>query len=494
MNSNKKKKTENEYYILARSYEGLANKEKAGEYYRKLGEIHDRGGRQEKARNCYWKAFDLNNEELKYIDMLMWEGEYLKGMDVIKGKIGDNHEFKQILVAKLHELTVKRDLRRIKFEEQLEKIPQESEKDPTCYIAYAREEDVGKWLKGTLVQDLERAGIDIAVDFKNVQVGDSEFDHWESIREEDYVLLVATPLIKKRNERYKKGGISLSTKERDETVAIGVQLELMNNRVNDLEKLKTVIPILYKGDRTESIPTKLLERVKYQDVREEKNYYCEIVNVIGKIQDLKQNEIDRLTDKLEESFKEISFKCIQSEDETAVFQWKEDRENAWIKNRKRKKVNEETTKLERKILYNVPNIKNGFHGRKKELKKIKKIFNKNKIALITSSPRLGRVGKTELAKKYVIKSTEKGKYDQVFWISAEKLEKNLRGMIKELGIRVERTKSVEKQFTTAKRLLERSGKWLIVFDGVKERHAMKQYSPEAGGACLNNHSKRTGDI
>ena len=102
--------------------------------------------------------------------------------------------------------------------------------------------------------------------------------------------------------------------------------------------------------------------------------------------------------------------------------------------------------------YNLPNENPYFVGRDAERKQLKDLLEQHGRVVLTSTSGV-KIGKTEIAKKYLIDNIQA--YTHIFWISAE-------------------SKIPEK---LAKKHFEKHAKWLVVFDSAKDKNSILPYLP-----------------
>jgi hypothetical protein len=117
-----------------------------------------------------------------------------------------------------------------------------TETNPRVFISYAWESDeIKKWVKNLAVQ-LRTNGIDAKLDQWEVIPGD-QMPHFmeNSVRENDYVLIICTPKYKIKSEK-RIGGV-------------GYEGDIMTAEVLQTANHRKFIPILQSGDGNTSIPS-----------------------------------------------------------------------------------------------------------------------------------------------------------------------------------------------------------------------------------------------
>lgn len=80
-----------------------------------------------------------------------------------------------------------KDNNRKKFRKIVGKIKTQSSiirqgKNVECFISYAWDKDTLDFVKNELVHDIEYAGINVIVDYKNLSIGQNVVDHESKIR------------------------------------------------------------------------------------------------------------------------------------------------------------------------------------------------------------------------------------------------------------------------------------------------------------------------
>ena len=145
-------------------------------------------------------------------------------------------------------------------------------KKPTVFISYAWEDDVTNWAID-FTKRLENDGIEIHIDQKDLQLGDRLPLFMEKIiTEVDYVLIICTPLYKKKADS-RTGGVGYEGHI--------ISASLMNN-----SNERKFIPILHKGTFDESFPNFLLGKysanLSLNNPHYEEEYQKLIATLLGK--------------------------------------------------------------------------------------------------------------------------------------------------------------------------------------------------------------------
>src|SRR5258705_9227069 len=79
-------------------------------------------------------------------------------------------------------------------------------KIPTVFISYASENDLKRWVQG-FASRLRADGIDARIDQWEIALGDQLTEYMErSIRENNFVLIICTPLYKLKSDS-RQGGV-----------------------------------------------------------------------------------------------------------------------------------------------------------------------------------------------------------------------------------------------------------------------------------------------
>jgi hypothetical protein len=113
---------------------------------------------------------------------------------------------------------------------------------PTAFISYAWEnEEMKKWVK-TLAMQLRSDGVDVKLDQWELVPGE-QIPHFmeNSVRENDYVLIICTPTYKEKSEK-RIGGV-------------GYEGDIMTAEVLQKSNHKKFIPILKSGNKETAIPS-----------------------------------------------------------------------------------------------------------------------------------------------------------------------------------------------------------------------------------------------
>ncbi|KAJ3443072.1 atp/gtp-binding protein-related [Anaeramoeba flamelloides] len=237
---------------------------------------------------------------------------------------------------------------------------------------------------------------------------------------------------------------------------------------------------------------KLLEGRKILDLREESKYYYNFLELVGVMHKINNEQISNLQNEFELYEKGIALNKLSDKEKKFVERLKKKRKAKPKSFLIKKNSNQEMPKL-----YQIPNENKYFAGRFVELEKIKKILRKkNIVGIKENSSNLGRIGKTEIAIKYVKESIKSRKYNQIFWIDCskkKKVKKQMKQLANYLGMPSEKHKE-KNQLKNFKRWLNQNKGWLIVFDEVKHKQDIEEYLGIQGGKILITTRDRLGEF
>jgi hypothetical protein len=143
---------------------------------------------------------------------------------------------------------------------------------PECFISYAwgdREHE--RWVERNLATDLQKAGVGVVLDrWENARVGASVARFVERIEKCDRVIMVGTPLYRRKYDN----------KEAGAGYVLAAEVDLISNRLLGTESQKqSVLPLLLAGEKESSLPPLLHGRV-YADFREERAYFTTAFDLI----------------------------------------------------------------------------------------------------------------------------------------------------------------------------------------------------------------------
>ena len=169
----------------------------------------------------------------------------------------------------------KRTRRRTAFETALVRVKRvarsENKPLPSCFVSYAwGDERQERWVRG-LTKDLENAGVAVALDQKdNPQPGANVARFVGLIEQSDFVIVVGTPLYRKKYEN----------KVSDAGSVVAAEVDQINLRLTRTEKEKaTVLPLLLEGDEATSFPPLVRGKV-YGRFDEDELYFPSLFDLI----------------------------------------------------------------------------------------------------------------------------------------------------------------------------------------------------------------------
>jgi len=155
-------------------------------------------------------------------------------------------------------------------------------KPPECFISYAW--GVGeheRWVEKRLATDLQKAGIGVVLDrWHNTQTGVSVARFVERIEKSDRIVMVGTPLYRRK---YENRDTSTGT-------IVAAEVDMIANRLLGTETQKeSVHPLLLDGDKTASLPPLLHGRV-YADFRNDLAYFTTAFDLILDLYDIQHQD------------------------------------------------------------------------------------------------------------------------------------------------------------------------------------------------------------
>jgi hypothetical protein len=145
-------------------------------------------------------------------------------------------------------------------------------KRPECFVSYAwGEREHERWVERSLATDLQKAGIGVVLDrWENERVGGSVARFVERIERCDRVIVVGTPLYRKKYENREAGT----------GYVVAAEVDVISNRLLGTEEEKeSVLPLLLAGDRKSALPPLLHGRV-CADFRNERAYFATAFDLI----------------------------------------------------------------------------------------------------------------------------------------------------------------------------------------------------------------------
>ena len=141
-----------------------------------------------------------------------------------------------------------------------------------CFLSYAwGEPEHERWVEKRLAADLQKAGIEVVLDrWHNAQIGESVARFVERIEKSDRIVMVGTPLYRRKYEN----------KDANTGYVVAAEVDLIANRLLGTEAQKaSVLPLLLAGEKTASLPPLLHGRV-HGDFRNEGTYFTAAFDLI----------------------------------------------------------------------------------------------------------------------------------------------------------------------------------------------------------------------
>jgi TIR domain len=148
-------------------------------------------------------------------------------------------------------------------------MSRQTSKIPTAFISYAWEDDTKSWVQ-EFASLLRNDGVDARIDRWDMALGDHLTEYMEkSIRDNDFVLIICTPLYKLKSDS-REGGV-------------GYEGHIITGEVYANANHRKFIPILIKADWARSAPSFLKSKL-YCDLRGDpcsKENYQELVDTLN---------------------------------------------------------------------------------------------------------------------------------------------------------------------------------------------------------------------
>jgi small GTP-binding protein len=160
-------------------------------------------------------------------------------------------------------------------------VAEEKITPPETFISYAwGVPEHERWVEKRLATDLQKAGIDVALDrWNNAQIGASVARFVERIEKSDRIVMVGTRPYRRKYEN----------KDPTTGYVVAAEVDLINDRLLGTEQQKqTVLPLLLDGEKTDSLPPLLHGRV-YADFRDERTYFATAFDLILSLYQLPPN-------------------------------------------------------------------------------------------------------------------------------------------------------------------------------------------------------------
>jgi small GTP-binding protein len=152
---------------------------------------------------------------------------------------------------------------------------------PACFVSYAwGVSEHERWVEKRLAPDLQKAGMAVVLDrWDNAQIGASVARFIERITQSDRIIMVGTPLYRRKYEN----------KDTTTGYVVAAEVDLINNRLLGTEALKeSVLPVVLAGEKTTSLPPLMHGRV-HADFRDEAAYFTMTFDLILSLYHLSPN-------------------------------------------------------------------------------------------------------------------------------------------------------------------------------------------------------------
>ena len=153
---------------------------------------------------------------------------------------------------------------------------------PESFISYAwGVPEHERWVEKRLATDLQKAGIDVVLDrWHNAQIGASVSRFVERIEQSDRIVMIGTPLYRRKYEN----------KDASSGYVVAAEVDLINNRLlgTELQK-RSVLPVLLDGEKTASLPPLVHGKV-HADFRDELAYFTTAFDLILSLYQIAPND------------------------------------------------------------------------------------------------------------------------------------------------------------------------------------------------------------
>jgi len=143
---------------------------------------------------------------------------------------------------------------------------------PECFISYAwGDPEQERWVERSLATDLQKAGIAVVLDrWENARIGECLPRFLERVGKTDKVLVVGTPLYRKKYDNNEAMG----------SFVVAAEGDLISNRMIGTEaEKKSVLPVLPKGTKETAFPFLLQGRI-YADFRKPESYFDQALELL----------------------------------------------------------------------------------------------------------------------------------------------------------------------------------------------------------------------
>jgi len=160
-------------------------------------------------------------------------------------------------------------------------VAEQGTNPPECFISYAwGVPEHERWVEKRLATDLQKAGIGVVLDrWHNAQIGASVARFVDRIEKSDRIVMVGTPLYRRKYEN----------RDASTGYVVAAEVDLIANRLLGTETQKeSVLPLLLDGEKTASLPPLLYGRV-HADFRDEAAYFRAAFDLILSVYELPPN-------------------------------------------------------------------------------------------------------------------------------------------------------------------------------------------------------------
>ena len=281
------------------------------------------------------------------------------------------------------------------------------------------------------------------------------------IRQSDVVIVICTPLLKKKCDS-----------RRSIPVGATQEIRLAKERYNDADKYETIYPIYLKGDRKSSCPSEFFEPIlgtKFSilDKSTESSvftYYSNAFELFGNMCDIPREKSREIKDQFLSETKNILIS-----DQVDVYKVDSWRKNRIDKNKILLKSIKDNISTKTKVI-DFPSPPQDFTGRQKELNDLHEACKSNNTVVITG---LGGIGKTSLALKYA--DEYKAYYKFIYFITASSQDNIVQGLTNladEMNIPSGETTTRLKNLRNQLNKFE--GDYLLIFDGIDNPEAFEE--------------------
>ena len=443
-------------FTCAYVYEFLNKPTRAAQHYLYLSQQYVDNSNPSLSVKCLKKAETLIEEKAKASDIFAMANFLAKLDRSLLEQLLNNLPNSDPNIEYLEKTLLKKDAIRITFKEHLHSLGKLSPKinKSTCFICFnVEEDDVVKWLESTLVPDLDEMGIKPMFCLSNLGQGKELSAFQGLIRQSDLVIVICTPLLKKKCDVQNKN-----------PTRVAQEIRLLMERYNDTAKYKTIYPIYFKGNRQSSCPSVFLKPIigaefSILDKSTEFSvftYYSNAFELFGGMCGIARKKIREVKEQFLSKTKNIISDNQVDNDKVAA--WRKKRID---KNKILLKSISDNIFTQTKVV-NFPLHPQDFTGRKTELNDLHEACKNNNTVFITG---FGGIGKTSLALKYADKY--KSHYKFIYFIIASSQDSIVQGLV-DLADKMNipsgdipiRLKNLRNQ------LDEFKGDYLLIFDGI----------------------------